>query len=174
MNIVKEIRRQRGETQSEFSQVLGVSLDTVKSWESGRRRPKGAVVELLNLLNEDPNLNKFLEDLDPIHCMAKEILEYIDEQKNLHGEGFESRFVLCGVSGCGKSLAISIVNKTLPKGAELAECTKLIFSQNLCKAWEIVNKEGLEYQNSKHIAFSVMSEDLASSLESNEIKVFRF
>ena len=174
MNIVKEIRRQRGETQSEFSQALGISLDTVKSWEIGRRQPTGTFVKMLMFLNKDPNLNKGLEDLHPIHCMAKEILEYIDEQKDSHGEDFESRFVLCGVSGCGKSLAVSIVNKTLPKGAELAECTELIFPRNLCKAWDIVNEEELAYINSKHIAFSVMNEDLASSLEGNGIKVFRF
>jgi transcriptional regulator with XRE-family HTH domain len=174
MNVIKKIRIQRDETQREFAQESGVSLDTVKSWEMGRRHPTGTFVEMLMLLNKDPDLNIALEDLHPIHCMAKEILAYIDEQKDSHGEDFEVRFVLCGVSGCGKTRAVSIVNDTLPKGAELAEDTDLIFPRNLCKALAIVNKEGLAYQNSKHIAFSVMNEDLASSLENNEIKVFRF
>ena len=101
-------------------------------------------------------------------------LKKLKIQKDSHGEDFESRFVLCGVSGCGKSLAVSIVNKTLPKGAKLAECIKLTFPCNLCKAWDIFNEKELAYINSKHIAFIVMNEDLASSLEGNGIKVFRF
>jgi len=174
MNIFKQIRMQLGETQKEFAQKLSVSLDTVKSWEVGRRHPTGALVEMLMFLNQDPNLMAALEDLHPIHCMAKEVLEYIDEQKNSHGDDVELRFVLCGVSGCGKTRTVSLVNEKLPEGAELAECLELIYRDKFCKAWGIVNDKELKYSDSKHIAFSVLSEELASSLESNGIRVFRF
>jgi putative transcriptional regulator len=38
---VSEIRQQLGVTQAEFAKMLGVSLESVKSWEIGRRHPSG-------------------------------------------------------------------------------------------------------------------------------------
>jgi transcriptional regulator with XRE-family HTH domain len=174
MNIVKKIRIQLDYTQREFAKKLSASLDTVKSWEMGRRHPTGSHVEMLMLLTEDPNLKADLENLHPIYSMAKEVLEYIDEQQSLRGDDVKLRFVLSGVSGCGKTRTVYIVNKKLPEGAELAECNDLIYGNSFCKALGIVNNEDLKYPDSQHIVFSVLNEDLASSLESNEIKVFRF
>ena len=36
---VKAIRAQLNVSQSEMAKVLGTSLDTIKSWETGRRNP---------------------------------------------------------------------------------------------------------------------------------------
>ena len=174
MNIIKQVRIPRGETQTEFAKVLGISLDTVKSLETGRRHPKSALIEMLMQLNNNPALQVDLEALHPVNSMANDVLEYIEEQKNLHGDDVELRFVFCGMSGCGKTRTVSIVNKKLTKGAELAECNDLIHPNKFCKAWEIVIDKNLAYQNSKHIVFNVMNEDLASSLEFNGIRVFRF
>ncbi|MFV2030743.1 helix-turn-helix domain-containing protein [Neisseria sp. S1] len=41
-------------TQREFADILGVSLDAVKAWEQGRRRPRAAAVTLLNLIRRNP------------------------------------------------------------------------------------------------------------------------
>ena len=38
---VKAIRAQLNVSQSEMAKVLGTSLDTIKSWETGRRNPTG-------------------------------------------------------------------------------------------------------------------------------------
>lgn len=36
---IRAAREAVGETQAQFADRLGVSLDTVRSWEQGRRRP---------------------------------------------------------------------------------------------------------------------------------------
>ncbi|MGK3295937.1 NadS family protein, partial [Escherichia coli] len=38
---VRAIRENLNITQSEMAKVLGTSLDTIKSWETGRRNPTG-------------------------------------------------------------------------------------------------------------------------------------
>ena len=174
MNIIKEIRIQFGDSQREFAERLSISLDTMKSWEIGRRYPKEAHVEMLMYLNNDFNFRTDLENMHPTYNMANQILQYIDEQQNIHGDDIELRFVLSGESGSGKTRAISIVNEKLPESAELVECSDLIHGKNLCKALGIINDKELKYQDSKHIAFSVLNGELASSLESNGIKIFRF
>lgn len=173
MNVIKKIRMQLCSNQKEFAQQLNVSIDTVKSWETGRRHPTSGFIEMLILLNQDPNLVADLEDMHPIFQMVKDVLEYIKEQTTIQGDDAELRFVLYGASGSGKSRIVDLVNKKLPKNYQLVECCELIFKQNLCKAWEILNDKKLRYLNSRYTAFSVLSEELAASLESNGVKVFR-
>ncbi len=51
---VKQLRKSTNTTQSQFAQLLGVGVDTVKSWESGRRYPSGSAAKLLTLLSKNP------------------------------------------------------------------------------------------------------------------------
>lgn len=51
---VKRVRKSTATTQSQFAQLLGVGVDTIKSWESGRRHPSGSAAKLLTLLSKDP------------------------------------------------------------------------------------------------------------------------
>ncbi|MBJ4698000.1 NadS family protein, partial [Escherichia coli] len=44
---VKAIRAQLNVSQSEMAKVLGTSLDTIKSWETGRRNPTGLAAKVL-------------------------------------------------------------------------------------------------------------------------------
>lgn len=37
---IKEKRQQAGLTQKQFSDLFGIPLDTVKNWDSGRRKPQ--------------------------------------------------------------------------------------------------------------------------------------
>lgn len=52
---VKAIRAQLNVSQSEMAKVLGTSLDTVKSWESGRRNPTGLAAKVLATVQANPS-----------------------------------------------------------------------------------------------------------------------
>lgn len=43
-------------TQAEFAATMGVSVDTVKSWESKRRNPAGLAAKVLATIQDDPNI----------------------------------------------------------------------------------------------------------------------
>lgn len=169
MNIIKKLRSQLGLSQVSFAEKVGVSLDTIKSWEIGRRTPTGAYVEMLLLLNEDEDLKSELKMLHPIYSKVEEVLCYIQAS----GEQ-EVRFVLFGESGCGKSRVVRELDSLLPHGNGVAENTELVWPKNMCKAWSIITDDELAYADSRHIAFSVLNDKLAHSLELNGIKVFRF
>lgn len=53
---IKTVRSNLKLTQKELSYVLGVSLRTVESWESGINIPKGSSARLLKLLSDKPEL----------------------------------------------------------------------------------------------------------------------
>ena len=43
-------------TQAEFAATMGVSIDTIKSWESKRRNPAGLAAKVLATIQEDPKI----------------------------------------------------------------------------------------------------------------------
>ncbi|OHC74942.1 MAG: hypothetical protein A3G18_01295 [Rhodospirillales bacterium RIFCSPLOWO2_12_FULL_58_28] len=51
---VKSARRKLGMTQKDFARNFGVSLDTVRNWEQGRRQPEGAARVLLAVIERNP------------------------------------------------------------------------------------------------------------------------
>ncbi|MDX9625877.1 MULTISPECIES: NadS family protein [Pseudomonas] len=51
---VKAIRAQLNVTQGEMAKVLGTSIDTVKSWENGRRNPTGLAAKVLATVKANP------------------------------------------------------------------------------------------------------------------------
>ncbi|PSW23970.1 transcriptional regulator [Photobacterium phosphoreum] len=58
----KSIRKELNITQKQLATLLNTSIDTIKSWESGRRNPNGLARKVLILLSQDINmLNKFQE-----------------------------------------------------------------------------------------------------------------
>ena len=52
---VKAIRRRLQKSQSEFAQMIGVSLSTLQNWEQGRRRPEGPACALLKVAAVNPD-----------------------------------------------------------------------------------------------------------------------
>lgn len=46
-------------SQSEMAKALGTSLDTIKSWETGRRKPTGLAAKVLATIQANPKF--FLE-----------------------------------------------------------------------------------------------------------------
>jgi putative transcriptional regulator len=51
---VKAVRRQLKKSQSEFAQMIGVSVSTLQNWEQGRRRPEGPARALLRVATANP------------------------------------------------------------------------------------------------------------------------
>ena len=53
---VAAVRMKSGLTQSQFAELLGASIGTVRKWESGERKPSGAADRLLRLFVAKPKL----------------------------------------------------------------------------------------------------------------------
>jgi putative transcriptional regulator len=51
---VREIRLSLNASQLIFAKYLGVSANTVRSWEQGTRRPQGADLKLLTIARRNP------------------------------------------------------------------------------------------------------------------------
>lgn len=60
---VQAIREGTRLSQSEFAQLIGVSVKTLQNWEQGRRRPSGPAAALLRIIAKEP---KFA--IEAIHC----------------------------------------------------------------------------------------------------------
>lgn len=50
----RRVRKRLGLSQVEFSGHIGVSLDTIRNWEQGKRCPTGAAKALLKVLDKAP------------------------------------------------------------------------------------------------------------------------
>ncbi len=50
------VRKASGLSQSEFAEILGVSVRTLQDWEQGRRKPSGAAATLLRIAEKHPTL----------------------------------------------------------------------------------------------------------------------
>ena len=53
---VTQARAKSGLSQSQFAQVLGVSMRTLQEWEQGRRKPSGAARALLTIAAKRPDV----------------------------------------------------------------------------------------------------------------------
>lgn len=53
---VRVVRERTSLSQSEFAQLIGVSVKTLQNWEQQRRRPTGPAAALLRIIEHDPEL----------------------------------------------------------------------------------------------------------------------
>jgi putative transcriptional regulator len=53
---VRAIRERTSLSQSEFADLIGVSVKTLQNWEQDRRRPTGPASALLSIIKPDPAL----------------------------------------------------------------------------------------------------------------------
>ena len=53
---ITQARTKSGLSQSQFAQVLGVSMRTLQEWEQGRRKPSGAARALLTIAAKHPDV----------------------------------------------------------------------------------------------------------------------
>jgi putative transcriptional regulator len=58
---IRAIRKALAVTQWTFAQLVGVSLETVKAWEAGKRVPEGPASKLMRLLMKRPSIASVLE-----------------------------------------------------------------------------------------------------------------
>ncbi|MEN9396660.1 MAG: hypothetical protein RLZ81_1190 [Pseudomonadota bacterium] len=56
LSVAAEARTKVGMSQSEFAQLLGVSIRTLQDWEQGRREPSGAARMLLRIAVRSPEV----------------------------------------------------------------------------------------------------------------------
>ena len=61
----RRIRKRLGLTQVEFSLRIGVSTDTIRNWEQGKRCPTGAARSLLKVLDKAPEASLAALDSQP-------------------------------------------------------------------------------------------------------------
>ena len=53
---VRAIREGTSLSQSEFAELIGVSVKTLQNWEQDRRRPTGPAAALLRIIAHEPKL----------------------------------------------------------------------------------------------------------------------
>lgn len=53
---IVQIRQNIGMSQTQFAEMLGVSVRTLQEWEQGRRTPSGAAASLLTLAEKRPDV----------------------------------------------------------------------------------------------------------------------
>jgi len=53
---VRSIREKLQKSQSEFAQMIGVTLSTLQNWEQGRREPQGPARALLVVASKAPGV----------------------------------------------------------------------------------------------------------------------
>ena len=51
---VKNVRTKIGMTQNEFASAFGISVNTLRHWERGDRKPHGPALVLLNVVAKEP------------------------------------------------------------------------------------------------------------------------
>lgn len=51
-NKIKAIRRKAKVSQAVFAKIINVSLAAIRQWERGERKPSGAALKLLNLIEK--------------------------------------------------------------------------------------------------------------------------
>jgi putative transcriptional regulator len=57
---VKAARKAVASTQRQFAELVGVSLETVKSWEAGKRTPEGIASKVMRILIKKPKIAREL------------------------------------------------------------------------------------------------------------------
>jgi putative transcriptional regulator len=53
---VRAIREKTSLSQSEFAELIGVSVKTLQNWEQDRRRPTGPAAALLRVIEREPKI----------------------------------------------------------------------------------------------------------------------
>lgn len=52
---IKAVRRKAQMSQAEFARAFNLSIDTIKGWEQGKRKPDTAATNYLRIIHADPD-----------------------------------------------------------------------------------------------------------------------
>ena len=74
-------------------------------------------------------------------------------------------FVICGVSGSGKTVSIDLANAKLGKGNEIAESNDLLWCHSVTEVINIIQQDTSLYADSKHIAYVLLKQDIGNALD---------
>ena len=55
---VRAIRERMGMNQTDFARTFGITVDTLRNWEQGRRNPQGTARTLLKVMDKEPEAVK--------------------------------------------------------------------------------------------------------------------
>jgi DNA polymerase III delta prime subunit len=102
--------------------------------------------------------------------VGQEIAKYISTQESqptgwFHYSGL--RMIVAGSSGSGKTLALDCANEILPENAQIAESSialDVVRGDSIKELLDKLQDKELEYDGSPHIAFTLMSSDVAKKL----------
>ena len=84
---VVEARQKVGFSQSQFAELMGVSLRTLQEWEQGRRNPSRAASSLLRIAIERPDV---LRDMfSPVRMPNAETIAAMQEARAMTRARFE-------------------------------------------------------------------------------------
>ena len=109
--ILKELRINRGVSQKEFAAILGVSQQTIASWEVGRTEPSNSLLkDIADYFNVSADYLLGRRDVDIHNRLLSE--EQVTLLKDFDSLGSDGRNILLGVL---KSLA-----NTYPASASMA------------------------------------------------------
>ena len=76
------------------------------------------------------------------------------------------QFIICGISGSGKTYAIELANEKLPDNEKIAESTDILFCSDAESAEEVILKDDSRYEEAKYIAYSTVRRDVGENLAS--------
>lgn len=57
---IREVREMANKSQTEFADMIGVKVGTLRNWEQGRQKPDGAALTLLKIVAANP---KYVEQV---------------------------------------------------------------------------------------------------------------
>jgi putative transcriptional regulator len=64
-NEIQQLRAKAGLTQSQFAEMIGASIGTVRKWEQGLRKPSGAAKTLLRIVAHRPSIVREALGVEP-------------------------------------------------------------------------------------------------------------
>lgn len=73
-------------------------------------------------------------------------------------------FIICGVSGSGKTSAITLANQQLPEDSEIAESMDILFCRDAKSAEQIINDDKSRYHGARYIAYTTVYKTIGQEL----------
>lgn len=120
------------------------------------------------------NLDLYLSSVNKRYeIKVNEVIELLSNKSRKVRQllGCGSFFVICGVSGSGKTTVIKMANLRLPEREKIAESLDILFNKDIDAAIQILNDDNYSYEGAKHVAYSIVRKDMGESLMKRGVSV---